>query len=108
MLLCGLDRLPHSSSSAAGLVLGIALLVTFVLSIVAVVQRNHITFGFVVLNYALLIDGLMIVVIGTFVWYFTLQERVNFHKVYSEQSSANRLFIQEKVRFLPVVLSGLC
>jgi hypothetical protein len=80
----------------AGLVLGIALLATFVISIGAVVQRNHVTMGLVILNYALVLDGIIIVVIGTFVWMFTLHERDNFHDIWLEQTPAARLSLQDK------------
>ena len=68
------------------------------ISIIAVVQRNHITVGFVVLNYALVIDGIMIIVIGVFVWFFTLRERDNFHKLWLELTSAERLTLQDQLQ----------
>ncbi len=85
-------------SVLAGLVLGISLLATFVVSIIAVVQRNHVTLGFVVLNYCLIIDSIIVVVIGSFVWFFTLQERVNFHEVWAEQTAQTRITLQDQVR----------
>jgi len=80
----------------AGTVMGIALIATFVISIAAIVQRNHVTIGLVILNYALLLDALAILVIGTFVWMFTLQERANFHKLWVEAPASTRIFIQDK------------
>jgi hypothetical protein len=77
--------------------LGIALLATFVISIGAVVQKNHVTMGLVILNYVLVLDGIIIVVIGTFVWFFTLHERNNFHEIWQEQTPATRLSLQDKV-----------
>jgi hypothetical protein len=82
----------------AGTVLGVAFLVTFVISIGGVVQRNHVTFGLVILNYALIIDALMIVVIGTFVWWFTLQERANFHELWQQASEATRINLQDQFK----------
>lgn len=76
------------------------LLATFLISIGAVVQPNHVTRGFVILNWALLADAFAIIVIGTFVWIFTLQERANFHDVWSLQSRDNRIAVQDMVRFL--------
>jgi ABC-type uncharacterized transport system involved in gliding motility auxiliary subunit len=78
--------------------LGIALLITFAISIGAIVQRNHITIGLVILNWTLILDALGIVIIGTFVWFFTLEERNNFHSVFSGQSTQNKIAIQDKVR----------
>jgi len=82
----------------AGTVLGVSLIVTFVISIAAIVQRNHVTIGLVLLNYCLLVDSLMIVVIGTFVWWFTLQERANFHVVWQQASDAVRIDLQDKFK----------
>jgi len=82
----------------AGMILGIALLVTFVVSIAAIVQRNHVTIGLVILNYTLLIDALGIVIIGTFVWMFTLEERANFHKLWAEATPAVRLALQDEFK----------
>jgi hypothetical protein len=82
----------------AGLVLGIALLITFAISIGAIVQRNYITIGLVILNWTLIIDALGIVIIGTFVWFMTLRERDNFHHVYALQTPQTRIAIQDKVR----------
>ena len=85
----------------AGTILGIALLVTFVLSIAAIVQRNHVTIGLVILNYALLIDAIGILVIGTFIWMFTLKERANFHVLWLAASPASRITIQNQVSYVP-------
>jgi len=81
----------------AGTVLGIALLVTFAISIAAIVQRNHITMGLVILNWTLIIDAIGIIIVGTFLWFYTLQERNNFHTVFSEQSSEIKIAIQDKL-----------
>ncbi|KAF9257800.1 tetraspanin [Marasmius fiardii PR-910] len=80
----------------AGLALGILLLITFFFSVGAIVQRNHVTIGLVILNYLLIFCAIGIVIIGTFVWVFTLRERDNFHKIYSEVPSTTRAFIQDK------------
>ena len=81
----------------AGTVLGIALIVTFVISIAAVVQKNHITFGLVFLNYLLILDVLGIIVIGTFVWWFTLKERVYYRGLWANASIATRIALQDQV-----------
>jgi hypothetical protein len=82
----------------AGTVLGVALLVTFVISIIAVVQRNHVTLGFVILNYALLLDAGAIVVIGTFVWFFTLRMRDNFRVLWEAATPETRIFLQDQLQ----------
>jgi len=82
----------------AGLILGIALLITFFISIGAIVQRNHVTLGLVILNWTLVIDALGILIIGTFVWFFTLKERNNFHLAFQDTTSANRIAIQDKFK----------
>ncbi|KAF5372928.1 hypothetical protein D9758_001745 [Tetrapyrgos nigripes] len=86
----------HKSDLTAGLVLGITLLVTFAVSIFAIVQRNHVTIGLVVLNYALIVDAIIVLALGTRVWFFTLRERNNFHERYILQSDENIKFIQDK------------
>lgn len=92
--LSGLFLIAHR---LAGTVLGIALLITFAVSICAIVQRNHVTIGLVILNYTLLIDAIGIIIIGTFVWYYTLQERANFHVLWAEASRETRITLQDQV-----------
>ena len=81
----------------AGLVLGIAFLVTWAISVGAIVQPIHVTFGLIVLNWVLIVDALAVVIIGTTIWFYTLQERANFHVVYSALSNQTRVQIQDKV-----------
>jgi len=81
-----------------GMVLGIAYIITFVLSVGAIVQRNHVTGGLVALNWMLILDALATLIIGTIVWFFTLQERANFHHRWSLESPANRIVIQDKLK----------
>ncbi|KAF8644123.1 hypothetical protein AX16_008652 [Volvariella volvacea WC 439] len=82
----------------AGLVLGVALLVTFAISIAGVVQQNHITIGLVVLNWALLIDAIGIIIIGTFVWFFTLRERANFYELWLAATPDVRRTLQDQFK----------
>jgi hypothetical protein len=79
----------------AGTILGVALLVTFVISVGAIVQRNHVTIGLVILNYTLLVDAIGIVIIGSFVWFYTLRERANFHLMWAEATPTVRTTIQD-------------
>jgi hypothetical protein len=81
--------------------LGVALLITFIISIGAIIQRNHITIGLVLLNYALLVDAIGILVIGTTIWFSTLQERAHFHKWWLDASPAIRIAIQDEAGFSP-------
>jgi len=87
-----------SADLTAGTLLGIALLITFVISVGAIVQRNHVTIGLVILNYALLADALAILVIGTFVWFYTLQERAEFHKLWIDAPRETRIFLQDQFK----------
>jgi hypothetical protein len=82
---------------AAGLTLAVAFLVTFVISVAAIVQRNHVTIGLKLLNWALIADAIFVVVIGSFLWFGTLEMRANYHKIYKAQSSATRVRIQDTV-----------
>lgn len=66
------------------------------MSVGAIIQRNHVTIGLVLLNYALLVDAIGILVIGTFIWFSTLQERANFHKLWVSASPAVRITLQDK------------
>jgi len=79
-----------------GTILGVALLTTFMMSVGAIIQRNHVTIGLVLLNYALLVDAIGILVIGAFIWSSTLQERANFHKLWVNASPAVRITLQDK------------
>jgi hypothetical protein len=82
----------------AGTVLGIALLATFVISVAAIVQRNHVTLGLVILNYVLLLDAVGILAIGTFIWFFTLRERANFHEIWFDLNPSTRIILQDKFK----------
>lgn len=80
----------------AGTVLGVALLITFGISVGAIVQRNHVTLGLVILNWFLIMDAIGVLVIGTFVWFYTLRERAEFHALWIQQTSNNRIALQDK------------
>jgi len=80
----------------AGTILGIALLTTFFISIGAIIQRNGVTIGLVLLNYALLVDAIGILVMGTIIWFSTLQERAHFHQWWVAASPALRITLQDK------------
>ncbi len=94
-----LTRCPDPS--LGGLVTGIFFLITFVVSVGAVVQKNHNTTGLVILNWLLVIDSLVVLVVGTIIWFFSLEQRNNYFKVYNSVSPETRIQIQDKVRRAP-------
>lgn len=73
-------------------------LITWAISIGAVIQRNHRNAGLFFLNWVLIVNMLYVLVLGTLIWVFTLHELDNFHKVYSEQAPATRIAFQDMVR----------
>ncbi|KAJ7582550.1 hypothetical protein C8J56DRAFT_955114 [Mycena floridula] len=85
-----------SNILTAGMVLGISLLVTFVVSVGAIVQKNHVTIGLVVFNYVLLAQALIILVIGTYIWFPTLTERAVFSRAWNALADADRITLQDK------------
>ncbi|KAI9466024.1 tetraspanin Pls1 family [Lactarius psammicola] len=80
----------------AGLVMGIALLLTSFLSVGAIIQRNHVTLGLVLLNWVLIADAVIVLVIGSFVWFYTLRERSEFHTQYAKLQPSQRITIQDQ------------
>lgn len=82
----------------AGTVLGIFLLVTFALSVFAIVQKNHVTAGLVILNWVLIMDAIAVTVIGSFIWFYSLQQRNNYFVLFQQASNDTRIAIQDKVR----------
>jgi len=81
---------------SAGLVMGIALLLTSFLSVGAIIQRNHVTIGLVILNWLLIADAVIVLIIGTFVWFYTLRERNEFHVLYANLQPSQRITIQDQ------------
>jgi len=78
-----------------GLALGIAFLITTALSIGAIIQRNHVTIGLVVLNWVLISDAIIVLVVGTFVWIYTLRERAEYHVKYAQLQPSQRITVQD-------------
>lgn len=70
-------------------------MITFIISIGAIIQRNHVTIGLVLLNYALLVDAIGILVIGTIFWFSTLQERAEFHNFWVGTSPTTKIALQD-------------
>jgi len=86
------------SDLTAGMVLGVLLLLTVAVSIAGIIQRNHVNVGLIVLNYALLVDAIAVVVIGTSVWWSTLQAGANFHKLWLSASTNSRIVLQDQFK----------
>ena len=80
----------------AGLVVGILLLATFVLSLGAIVQRSHVTIGLVILNWMLIIDSIVLLAVASTFWFFSLHERENFFKRYAAIGDDARVVLQDK------------
>ncbi|KAG1730600.1 hypothetical protein EDB19DRAFT_1740231 [Suillus lakei] len=83
----------------AGSVLGIILLATFVLSLVVIIQRG--TLGLKILNWTLLVNSIIILLIGAYIWIFTLHERNNYHAVFGQQSNETKILIQDMALACP-------
>lgn len=77
--------------------MGIALLLTSAWSVGAIIQRNHVTIGLVILNWVLLADAIIVLVIGTIVWFYTLRERAEYHAIYAKLQPSQRITIQDTV-----------
>lgn len=82
----------------AGLILGIVLLATVVISIGAIIQPNYVTLGLIILNWTLILDAIVIVFIGSWIWFFTLHERDNFHGLFVKLSVADRIVLQDQFK----------
>jgi len=81
-----------------GLVVGIVFLITFAVSIAAVVQRNHVTIGFVVLNYLLLMDVVVVLVVGTMIWFTSLRQRNEFQVSWTALPPSSRITLQDEFK----------
>lgn len=93
-----MNMILSNADLTAGTILGVALLVTFALSVGAIIQRNHVIFPLVLLNYALIIDAIGIVIVGTFVWFYTLRERANFYELWKLATVAERIALQDQLQ----------
>jgi len=76
-----------------GTVLGIIFLGTFVSSLVLIAIRGK--RPLVLLNWMLLVNGIAILIVGTYIWFSTLHERNNYHQVFGMQSDATKIAIQD-------------
>ncbi|SRR6266404_1016910 len=94
----------HPCLSSGGLVMGIALLLTSFLSIGAAIQRNHVTIGLVILNWVLIADAIIVITIGSFVWFYTLRERSEYHTQFAKLQPSQRITIQDQVTWTFLLL----
>lgn len=94
-VLVNLTFTPSQLTSA--LILGILLLITFVISIGAIIQRPHIIQPLMVLNWALVVDGAAIILVGSIFWFTTLAERDNFLQRLIEATPQIRIAVQDKL-----------
>jgi len=82
----------------AGMVVGIALCATFLVSIGAVVQRNHITIGFVILNWLLVVDAVIVTVVGSMIWFFSLRQLAEFQVKWTALSTQDKITLQDEFK----------
>jgi hypothetical protein len=87
--------------------MGIAFLITTALSIGAIIQRNHVTIGLVLLNWVLISDAIIVLVVGSFVWFYTLRERAEYHVKYARLQPSQRIAVQDMVSYDIVALECL-
>lgn len=73
------------------------LMVTFFTSLFGIAQKGKALFGLILLNWFLILDALAIIIVGSFIWYYTLMERNNYFHVYNQQSNQTIIDIQDKV-----------
>jgi len=79
-----------------GMILGILYAVTFIISVGAIVQRNHVTIGLVMLNWLLIVDTAFTVGFASVLWFRTLEEQVNYEKVWIAAPAQTRLTLQDQ------------
>jgi hypothetical protein len=81
----------------AGLILGIAFIVTWMISILGILQPNHITMGLVITNWALIIDAIAVITIGGIVWFYTLTPTNNFLMAWKAVGPASQQALQDSL-----------
>lgn len=78
------------------MVLGILYAVTFIISVGAIVQRNHVTIGLVIFNWLLIIDTAFTILFASVFWFRTLEIQVNYEKVWNSASPQTRVTLQDQ------------
>ncbi|KIM51533.1 hypothetical protein SCLCIDRAFT_143027 [Scleroderma citrinum Foug A] len=76
-----------------GRILGIVLLATSLLSVFLIILRGK--RPLVIVNWLLLLDAVAILSVATFIWMYTLHERINYHAVFGRQSNATKIKVQD-------------
>ncbi|TFY54694.1 hypothetical protein EVJ58_g8708 [Rhodofomes roseus] len=100
----------------AGLIMGVVLLASWIVSIIAVLSPTASVTGFVLLNWMLVLDVLAILVVGTSLWYFTLHIEDNYLAAWQSLSNATKIQVQDKFSccgyFMPndstAAIGGFC
>jgi len=82
----------------AGLILGSALILTWAISIIGIIQRNNNTAVLIMTNWALIMDAVGVVVMGCMVWFYTLQETNNYLKIWEAATPATLQSIQDTLQ----------
>lgn len=81
-----------------GLVLGIMYVATFVISVGAIIQQNHVTIGLAILNWVLIANTVVTVLFGANLWFMTLQENANFGNVWKNTTPERRIAVQDLLK----------
>ncbi|CCM03846.1 uncharacterized protein FIBRA_05995 [Fibroporia radiculosa] len=100
----------------AGLVMGIILFISWLISIGAFLSPATSILGFIILDWFLVLDMIAVLTVGTMMWYYTLQIRDNYFAVWQAQSTETRIAVQNMFQccgyFEPndttVALGGFC
>jgi len=79
----------------AGLIMGVILLVSWLISVGALISPNNSVTGFVILNWALVVDSISILVVGTILWFYTQKIQDNYLAVWEAQSSTTKVAVQD-------------
>jgi len=79
----------------AGLGLGIAFLITWMMSIGGILQQNHVVIGLVITNWALILDALGVIAIGGTIWFYTLTPTLNYLDQWQLAHPATRQALQD-------------
>lgn len=78
--------------------MGVVLLASWIVSIIAVLSPTAQVTGFIVLNWMLMLDVVAILVVGTSLWFFTLHIEDNYLAVWQSLSNASKIVVQDEVR----------
>jgi tetrahydromethanopterin S-methyltransferase subunit F len=93
---------------SGGLILGIMLEIAFVISLFAITQPKPLTSGFRLFNWVLVADSIAIIVVGSTVWFYTLEERAEYQEVWLQQAVSTQIQLQDKVSSIYLLLDAYC